>query len=580
MKIFDALVKIKKYTLKHKIISLVVLILIVAGGYFGYKYFNKESAQTRYILSAVEKGTITTSISGTGQISAKDTKDIKAETSGEIVYLNAKEGSSVSKGTLIAQIDTKDAQSNIKDAQQELESAKIALNKLIGSDESNPKAIEDAKEMLEKSYEDGYNTVSSAFLELPTIMKGLDDILYGSTFNNYQTNLNFYTYVTYTYNDDVIKYKDAAEKSYETARSAYNKNFNDYKASNRYSDTATIDSLISETYETSKDIAQAIKDTINLIQYYEDTLTHYSIKINSGADTHLTSLSSYLSKTNSNISSLFSANSTIDNNEDGIDDAKTEIDDAKLTVEKKEKALSDAKSALSDCYVYSPINGVFSAVSADKGDNVSSGSTIATVITNSKIAQITLSETDVVNVKVGDKATITFDAIDDLTMTGQVTQVDLVGSSSSGVVSYGVEITLDENSDKVKSGMSISATIITNSKTDTLIIPTTAVKSNDDGTYYVQVLSDAYDLTNKSLSIKGVTSSTAPTTKVVTIGLADDTNTEITGGLAEGDQVVLRVSSSATSSASSNSSKNTNKSNSIINTGGVRIQSGGIPPGM
>ena len=77
-----------------------------------------------------------------------------------------------------------------------------------------------------------------------------------------------------------------------------------------------------------------------------------------------------------------------------------------------------------------------------------------------------------------------------------------------------------------------------------------------------------------------MTSATAPTTKTITIGLADDTNTEITSGLSEGDQVVVRVStSSTTTSSSSGSSSIKSSSNSILNTGGGGM-GGGAPPGM
>ena len=66
-------------------------------------------------------------------------------------------------------------------------------------------------------------------------------------------------------------------------------------------------------------------------------------------------------------------------------------------------------------------------------------------------------------------------------------------------------------------------------------------------------------------------SATAPTTKTVTIGLADDTNTEITSGLSAGDQIVLRVSKSTTTT----SNKTTTRS--IL---GGPSSGGGVRPGM
>lgn len=576
-KIIGFLPKTWGYVWRHKIISIVVLAVLCGGGYYAYSSFNQDSGETRYILSQVTKGTINTTISGSGQVEAAEEKTVKAQTSGEITYLSPsiKVGSSVSRGAYIASIDPSDAQDAVSDAEDALETAQIALDDLIGSDESNPKVKKEAEDDLVKSYEDGYNTVSSVFLDLPSVMKNLDNILHENTFNNYQKNVDYYTYAAYTYDEAATTYKNLAEASYNTARTAYDENFKEYKASSIYSETEEIDSLISKSYSTTKLIAQAIKDTINLIQFYEDTLTNHSIDTDNTADTHISSLSSYLGTVNSDISSLFNIKSTISNNIDAVSNSTNEIRTAKLSVKSKEQALANAKETLANCSIYANMSGVISAVNISQGDDVSSGTNIITIITTSKIAAITLSETDIANVKVGDKASLTFDAVENLTVEGNVSEVDVAGSASSGVVSYGLEIAFDTDNKSIKSGMSTSVTITTNSKENVLILPTSAVKSGNNDTYYVQVLSDTYDMTDRSVSIKGVTSSTLPTRKIVTIGLSDDNNTEITSGLKEGDQVVLRVSSSTTSSSTSSSSARNSSSNSSI-----RVLNAGGPPGM
>jgi HlyD family secretion protein len=566
--------KIKKFVFGHKIISLIFIIILIAGGYYGFTKINNSDGQTRYILSSVSKGMIAISVSGTGQVAPEEEKIIKAKTSGEITYLNpnVKPGATIAKWESIATIDTKSAQKAVQEAEESLESAQISLEKLIGADESNPRNKQEAQEDLSKTYEDGYNTVSSAFLDLPTIMKDFNEILYTNTFNNYQENIDYYTYSANTYNEKIMIYRKKFEDSYKTARTSYDSCFEKYKNSDRYSSADTIDALITQSYNTSKDIAQAVKDAINFIQFYEDTFTYYNIPINSAADADLSELSSNLSNVNGHISSLFNVVSSIEDSKQTLEDTDSDTRTAKLTVTQKERALQEAKDNLADCYIYATMAGVISEVNIKQGDDVSSGTSAVTIITKSKIAKITLSEVDVANIKIGNKAILAFDAIEDLTITGEVIEVDSVGTASSGVVSYGIEIAFDTNEDNVKSGMSVSATIITNSKNDVLTVPTTAVKSNDDGTYYIQVLSQKYDLSNKTNSIKGVVSTTAPETKIIEIGLSDDTNTEIISGLSEGDQIVVRASTSTASSSNSNSSNKS--SGNILNTGG-----GGPPAG-
>jgi macrolide-specific efflux system membrane fusion protein len=103
------------------------------------------------------------------------------------------------------------------------------------------------------------------------------------------------------------------------------------------------------------------------------------------------------------------------------------------------------------------------------------------------------------------------------------------------------------------------------------MLPSSAVKESGRG-YYVQVLGKEYDLTDRQTSIRGVTSDTAPENKEVQIGLVGDEYTEITSGLEEGEQVVLRVSTSQTSTTSTSSGSNRSSS------GTFNIQSGGGAP--
>ena len=102
---------------------------------------------------------------------------------------------------------------------------------------------------------------------------------------------------------------------------------------------------------------------------------------------------------------------------------------------------------------------------------------------------MSLNEVDIAQIKINQKATLTFDAIQDLTIAGTVLEVDSIGTTSQGVVTYGVTIGFDTQDQRIKSGMSASASIITNSKTDALLVPNSAIKSSG-GSNYVQMPSD------------------------------------------------------------------------------------------
>jgi len=559
----------------QKKIIIPLLIILILGGYFGYKKFVKKEGETRYILAAVEKGTLIISVSGSGQISAEDKVDIKPKVNGEVSAIFVEKGEEVKTGKLIMKLDDTDFQKAVRDAETSLETAKLELDKLLEppdeltllqAENSLVQAKESkqkAEDNLEKAYEDGFNTISNAFLDLPTVMAGLQDILFGDDFSRIQSNINYYTDTTKIYDERVFQYEKDAYDRYQSARKAYDQNFADYKSASRYSDKVAIEELINQTYETTKTIAEAVKSANNLIQFYKDKLTERDLKPDPLADSHLLSLNTYTGKTNSHLLNLLSIKRTIEDDKESILNAERSIEEKekslaklkagpdeldirakKIAIQQKEDNLLTAKENLAKCAIYAPFNGLISDIKVKKGDSVSSGTALASIITKQKIAEITLNEVDAVKVKIDRKTTLTFDALPDLTLTGKVVEVDTVGIVNQGVVNYGVKIALDNEDERIKPGMSVTADVITDAKTDVLVLPNSAVKTQG-GVYYVELVEADEKLSQQLLAnVAGVILPKSPTSQPVEVGLSNDTSTEIVSGLKEGDIVVSSIISS------------------------------------
>ncbi len=575
--------RIKDAVKKRKIITVIAAMIVIGGAYYFYQLLNQAQDATRYVLGTVKKDMLITSISGSGQVASSNQVDVKAKVSGEVTYVGVVDGQKVKAGAVLAYIDSSDAQKAVQDAQTSLETSQLALEKLLKpvdeltimqSEDSvtqAKQAKQDAQDNLENMTDDEFNTISNNFLELPAIMAGLQDILLSSSINSSQWNVDYYADVAKIYDENATQYRNYAYDSYIKARAAYDKNFIDYKAASRYSSSSVIETLLDETYETEKIISDAIKNSNNLIQFYQDTLTKYSQKVNSLSNTHLTSLSSYTGKVNAHLSSLSSlqeeiksykktiidSDRTITEKQMSFDKVKAgpdelDIRSQRLAVKDKENALAQARENLADYIVRVPFDGVISKVSVKKGDTAGS-TALATLISSQQIAQISLNEIDTAKVKVGQKATLVFDAIDGLSISGQVAQIDITGTVSQGVVSYGVQIAFDTQDSRVKPGMSASASIIIDSKQDVLVIPNSAIKNQGDISY-VEVVANSVGLDTTNAT--GVTLSVLPNTQQIEIGLANDTVTEILSGLKEGDLIVVQTinSSAAATSASSQSS--------------------------
>ena len=189
--------------------------------------------------------------------------------------------------------------------------------------------------------------------------------------------------------------------------------------------------------------------------------------------------------------------------------------------------------------------------SSSNGTSTTSSQTLFSIIDmNSLRAQVTVNEVDISSIELGQPATLTFDALPDKTLTGTVVNYDTLGTTTSGVTTYTVEIEFDHLDESIRPGMSVSADIITEQKNDVLIVPSGAVQyQGEEAT--VSVLRNGN-----------------PTSVSVTVGISNDINTEIISGLEAGDEIVVNGGGGGTAGAFSGQSG-----------GGFRGGFGGGPPG-
>lgn len=282
-----------------------------------------------------------------------------------------------------------------------------------------------------------------------------------------------------------------------------------------------------------------------------------------------------------------------------LDEVKKKFTADETTYNNYSAVIAKAKQQTANAYdnykkvssvIYAPVAGVISNLSLAEGVIISNSSTSITVstgtnssensssvtshtvgsITNPKgqyQATLSLTESDIVKIKSSQKVILTMDAFSGVTFTGSVLSVDVAGSTNSGVTSYSVVVLLDDTDKEIYTNMAVTATIIIDSKSDVLLIPSTAIDTANDGTSTVQLIKD------------GITS-----TVTVTLGSTNDSQTEIKSGLSEGDTI---ISSSISNQSKSNnntssdfsSSNRTNSSGNTIRSTGTFIMSGG-PPGM
>jgi len=614
---------------KLSIIFFIFLLLGVGGIYFFTPFFKGEKKETRYVLAEVKKGMITSSVSGSGQVSSSNQIDVKPKVSGDLVALQIQKGQQVAQGDILARINNSDVKKSLRDAELQLKSALVSLEKLkkpadeyallqarnalvqaqreyedlqkppdslvlLQAENSliqSGEAKKNAENNLKKAYEDGFNLMSSVFLDLPGIISGLNDMLFDNTIDRSQWNIGWYANQASKWEETkVLSQKVEVTKRYEDARKKYDIVFEKYRLASRSSDITTQESLILETYDVVLLISDAVKAANNYIDFIQDVMQQHELTIPAQVSTHQGLLDTYTSKINPHASNLFSIKHTIQTQKDALVSSdrsiaekaeslekikrgpekitlenaqdrilerqealvklqkgteKLDIQSQELAIKQKQHAVLDLQEKLKEYALTAPFDGVISNVAVKKTDSVSPQTILATLMTKTRIAEITLNEVDQVKVQQGQKAMLTFDALPVLSISGKVVEIDTVGTVSQGVVSYTIKIGFDTDDQRIKSGMSVSASIITDVRTDVFILPGSAIKSQREQ-YYVELVQDAP--VNSIGVLEGVTLEKEPVRRTIEVGIASEDAQEIRSGLVEGDVVVVSKINSAAQS--------------------------------
>lgn len=204
-----------------------------------------------------------------------------------------------------------------------------------------------------------------------------------------------------------------------------------------------------------------------------------------------------------------------------------DIDLQEEQVKMAELAVEKARQAVEDATLTAPFDGTVASINIHVGDVITPNTPAITILTpNALRVKLTLGETDLPAVKVGQTGIIIFDAIQDVAYPLRITSIGLAPETQQGVVTYTAlaEITrLNEGGENVRPapGMNGAAVVTTEEKANVLAVPSQAIRRRGNE-QVVDVLVDG-----------------KRETRVIRTGSSDATNTEVTSGLQAGDLVIL-----------------------------------------
>jgi len=168
------------------------------------------------------------------------------------------------------------------------------------------------------------------------------------------------------------------------------------------------------------------------------------------------------------------------------DVAKNTYESSLHEIERAQAGSSQAREQLSKTTIYSPIDGTVTVLNSKLGERlVATGQFAGTEVMrvadlNHMEARVDVNENDVVNVKVGDKASVKIDAYSDRRFHGTVHQIANTGKTTGAgtqeeVTNFEVKIGIDDHDVTLKPGLSCTADIETDTVKDVVAVPMQAV---------------------------------------------------------------------------------------------------------
>ncbi len=258
------------------------------------------------------------------------------------------------------------------------------------------------------------------------------------------------------------------------------------------------------------------------------------------------------------------------------DVAKNTYDGSLHLIEQAEASSSQARDALSKTTLYSPMNGTITLLTSKLGERVVAtnqfaGTEVMRVADLDHMqAVVDVNENDVVNVKLGDKASVKIDAYGDRRFRGTVQQIANTGKTTGAgtqeeVTNFEVKITLDNDHVILRPGLSCTSDIETNMVKDAVAVPmqSVTIRTGDSNLSPEEIEKrkqklterdkgdNAADVTNERQEKqtqkdereklqKGVFVKDGKYARwrKVTTGIADDASMEIKDGIKAGDEVI------------------------------------------
>lgn len=559
--------------MRHRIlwINLGLALVLVVIGVGAYRLvFQEQAPAPTGRTVAVQKGSVSETVTASGTVTTAGSKDLSFATNGTVQRVRVSAGDTVTRGQTLVTLDDTSAQQSLATARSSYVQAVSGAGRSTLSVQQAQQSVDQAKSLAAINKTSYKESVDTARRNLADAQALWSDACLDPT--GTCPNTDAWAQLR-SAEADVVNAKTAYDQAVQSATSS--QTTNQIKLSQSQVNVETAQSKQANdcnTYGSDStqctSAASALKSAQQQYELQADAIRAASISAQQSlvnADAKVTQANVALKKLQASLqkngtdavttaqqaldTALQTQRKGLEADSQSVQKAEQSLATARLAVQPvtaggttltadqaavavARAGLASAKQGVADTRLSAPVAGTIGSVSVVRGDSVQAGSTVATILPDAPYeVSAAFSEADAAKLKVGQPATVTFDARPDATATGTVTAVDLEPTTSTGasaVTTYQATITLDSAPQDLLQGMSASVVVTVNEATDVLWLPSAAI-STAGGQSTVTVRENNID-----------------TVVVVQTGLAGDSGTEITSGLTQGQQVVIATSASTT----------------------------------
>jgi len=531
--------------MKVRNIILIVLGLVVAAAVVGYFFFTSNFVTNTNSTGATQTGNATaqvtainlvTSVESSGSVEAIRSESLYWKTTGTVATVNVAVGDTVKKGNVLMTIDPATAPQSVIQAYVDLDTAQDALEALLNPgalDIANAKqAVADAEQTLKDAKQDLkyaqnpvgqslYDTLSDTKLALDTALANqqLEHVSTdASTIKSTEDDMNLaYSRLqrAQVEMDDCIKIscgeRVQREDALNNAQKAYQKAWDAFQ-------TAKL------KYDTN--VANQTDDVRNARQDYDQAVANLNAAL-AGPDAL---------KVQTTQAAVEVAEADLADKQETLNKLLNGADPKDIAA--AQANVLSAQTTIDSLMIKAPFDGEVLQVNFRPGDTATQSDVAVRLANRTQLhVEVAVDESDISQVNVGDPATLSFDFLPDLSLTGKVSQVVPIGEEVQGLVKYTVRLDFDQADPRVLLGMTTNASIVTDTVEGALAVPVDAVQQDDDGEYVNRV------------KVGGVLEKV----RVVSGEIQEGDLVVVTGDLQVGDTIQVAAAQSSTSSGGNNS---------------------------